>query len=174
MTLDDLADYGFNRKTIKGRLDIAFLPDSILNSVCAGAVSQDVALQITRLSQSQRERLETLLANGEELTAELVKSLLKRQVNQGLAAVHLNLSQTWTTLAADHQASPTAHSPSQANALPDSPLDVAHLLILLRQFEQQTRTDTALQRARTLIGVLIKELEIAERSQVSQGEPTHA
>jgi hypothetical protein len=46
--------------------------------------------------------------------------------------------------------------------------------MLLRQFEQQTQTDTALQRARTLIGVLIKELEIAERSQVSQGEPTHA
>ena len=178
MTLDDLAEYGFNRKTVKGRLDIALLPDVILDQICAGMVSQDGAMQVTRLTQTQRGRLQTLLAEGEELTAELVKSLLKRQVNQGLAAVHTNLSQMWTTLANESQVAPTVLSSSEAPQphVPDSPLDVSHLLMVLRQFEPQTRADTALQRAGTLIGVLIKELEIVQRSQPlsrQEGELTH-
>lgn len=178
MTLDDLKAYGFNARFIRGRLAIALLPDIILDSVCTGIVSQDVALQITRLTQTQRECLETHLRSGEELTAELVGGLLKRQVNQGLAAVHLNLSQMWTNLASESQIDPTTLSSSEAqsySAAPNPPLDVPHLLMLLREAEQQMQTDAALQRARTLIGILIKELEIAERGQVLQreGEPTH-
>jgi ParB-like chromosome segregation protein Spo0J len=173
MTLDDLKASGFNARTIKGRLDIALLPDSILDQICAGALSQDAALQITRLTQTQSRRLETLLGSGEELTVELVSGLLKQQVNQGLAAVHTDLSEVWTTLANQSQVDSAALLSSETSV--SGPPDVSRLLDVLRQFEPQTRTDTALLRAGTLIGVLIKELEIVQGSQVSQqeGEPTH-
>src|SRR5262249_30853964 len=60
MTLDDLKAYGFHAKTIKGRLDIALLPGAILDQICTGTVSLDVAMQITRLKEAPLHRLETL------------------------------------------------------------------------------------------------------------------
>ncbi len=177
MTLDDLKAYGFSARTIRGRLEVALLPDPILDQICAGTVSQGVALQITRLTQTQRGRLETLLSSGEDLTAELVKSLLKRQMDQGLTAVHMNLSEVWTALASESQMAPTAFSSAsvlQPEASASASPDVSHVLDVLHQFEPQTKTNAALQRAGTLIGVLVKELEIVQRSQsLSQGEPTH-
>src|SRR5205807_2294956 len=90
MTLDDLKTYGFHARTIKGRLDIALLPSAILDQICAGTVSLDVAMQILRLKEAQLHRLETLAQDGEQVTADLVKGLLKRQVNQGLASERCN------------------------------------------------------------------------------------
>ena len=179
MTLDDLKAYGFNARFIRGRLDIALLPDAILDQICQVTLSQEVALQITRLSLAQRDRLDTLSREGEELTDALVKTLLKRQVNQGLAPVHTNLSQVWTALANESHVSPTALSsplPDQTHAqIPDGPPSISLLLSQLRQFEPQTRTNAALHRAGTLVEVLIKELEIAQRSLAprQEGEPSH-
>ncbi len=180
MTLDDLKAYGFNARTIRGRLDIALLPNAILDQICAGAVNLDVAMQITRLRETERERLNAMSHEGEELTSELVGSLLKRQVNQGLISMHTNLSQVWTALANESQVAPAALSSPLSiqshSAMPDGPPSVAHMLMMLRQFEPQTRMEAALQRAGTLTQVLIKELEIVQRSQPvprQEGEPIH-
>src|SRR2546421_7213316 len=59
MTLEDLKAYGFHAKTIKGRLDIALLPHAILDQICTGRVSLDVAMQVLRLKEAQLQRLET-------------------------------------------------------------------------------------------------------------------
>jgi len=169
----------FHAKTIKGRLDIALLPNAILDQICTGMVSLDVAMQVLRLKEVQLHRLETLVQDGEELTADLVKSLLKKQVNQGLASVQTNLSHMWTAIpgtvpdsAAIPQSSPTVQELPSASNEPASPVTV---LALLKQFELQTQHDPALQRVGTLTKVLIKELEIALHTQSmtkKEGETT--
>lgn len=186
MTLDDLAAYGFNRKTIKARLQIALLPSPLIDQICAGVVSQQTAMQMTRLKAAERNRLCALVQEGEELTAELVKHFFKRQVNASLATVHLNLAQAWTALSTQPGApspaalsgtaeitSSTAPIPMGA-ALSEGPVSASHLLPLLRQFEAHTRTDTTLMRAGALVQVLIQELEIAARTQQKrEGESLH-
>jgi ParB-like chromosome segregation protein Spo0J len=167
MTLDDLAEYGFNRKTISGRLAIALLPAPICDQICTGAVSLDVAMQITRLKAAERERLTALVQDGEALTPELVKSLFKRQVDQGLASVQANLSQIWTSL------------PDSLAALKAPPNEAAtstltQLLALLHHVETQNLPE--FQRVQPLIQVLTQELEIIRRQLAisrQEGEKSH-
>lgn len=180
MTLEDLKTYGFHAKTIKGRLDIALLPNAILDQICTGRVSLDVAMQVLRLKEAQLHRLETLIADGEELTADLVKSLLKRQVNQGLASVQTNLSQMWTAI--PERGPDTASIPLSSptvQVLPSVPngfAELATVLAVLKQFEEQTQHDPVLQRIGTLTRVLIKELEMVLASvpmTTGEGETSH-
>ena len=151
MTLDELAEYGFHRRMIKKRLEMAFLPPVILEYICTGTVKQAVALQILRLKETQRMRLEAILQGGEALTADLVQGLLKRQINQGMAVVHTDLSQYWENL---------APSPPPASLEYEAPLSVEQMRLLLSTFDAQILTDPAFERARMLIQVLLKELEI--------------
>jgi hypothetical protein len=164
MTLDDLKDYGFHAKTIKGRLDIALLPGAILDQICTGTVSLDVAMQIARFKETQLHRLETLVQDGEPVTADLVKSLLRRQVNQGLASVQTNLSQMWTALPATVPDAPamSLSSPTvqvlASTSNESAPLST--VLAALKEFEMQTQHNPVLQRVHTLTKVLMKELEM--------------
>ncbi len=180
MTLDDLKAYGFHAKTIKGRLDIALLPGVILDQICAGTVSLDVAMQITRLKETPLHRLETLVADGEPVTADLVKSLFKRQVNQGLASVQTSLSQMGTALpgpmwdpAPTSLSTPTIQAPAPIS---NGPISASTVLALLHQFEVQTQHDPVLQRVGTLTRVLIKELEMVLHTPsmtTGEGETSH-
>ena len=171
MTLDDLKAYGFHAQTLKGRLDMALLPNVILDPICAGMVSQDVAMQITRLKETERERLAALVQDGADITPELVKSLHRRQVNQGLAPVQTNLSQMWTAMPATGAAPVSLSSPT-AQALPSNGYaDPATVLTLLKQLESQTQYDPVWQRIGTLTKVLIKELEMLIITQ--KAETTH-
>ena len=160
MTLEDLKAYGFHAKTIKGRLDIALLPNAILDQICTGMVSLDVAMQVLRLKEAQLHHLETLVQDGEQVTADLVKSLLKKQVNQGLASVQTNLSQMWTAIASTvPDTAPISLSSPTVQELA-SRAQPATVLAVLKQFEVQTQHDPVLQRVSTLTKVLIKELEM--------------
>ena len=180
MTLDDLKTYGFHAKTIKGRLDIALLPTAILDQICTGTVSLDLAMQITRLKAAQLHRLETLVQDGEPVTADLVKSLFKRQVNQGLVSVQANVAQLWTALpdSMPDVASVPLSSPT-VQALPTTPngsIQPLTVLAMLKQFEVQTQHDPVLQRVSTLTKVLIKELEMVLPTVpmiLQQGETKH-
>jgi hypothetical protein len=168
-------------KTIKGRLDIALLPAAILDQICTGTVSLDLAMQITRLKAAQLHRLETLVQDGEPVTADLVKSLFKRQVNQGLASVQANVAQLWTALPDNRPdaASLPLSSPT-VQALPPtsngSIIQPSTVLTMLKQFEMQTQHDPALQRVGTLTKVLITELEMVLPTVpmiTEQGETKH-
>jgi len=180
MTLEDLNAYGFHAKTIKGRLDIALLPSAILDQICAGTVSLDVAMQILRLKEAQLHHLETLAQDGEQVTADLVKGLLKRQVNQGLASVQTNLSQMWTSApgtvrdtALISLSSPTVQARTSTS---NEPVHPSTVLAVLQQFEAQTQHDPVLQRAHTLTRVLIKELEMVMHTPsmtTQKGETRH-
>jgi hypothetical protein len=160
MTLDDLKDYGFHAKTIKGRLDIALLPGAILDQICTGTVSLDVAMQIARFKETQLHRLETLVQDGEPVTADLVKSLLRRQVNQGLASVQTNLSQMWTAIPSTAPISLSSPSVQGLTCTSNESAPLSTVLAALKEFEMQTQHNPVLQRAHTLTKVLMKELEM--------------
>lgn len=166
MTLDDLAEYGFHRRTIKSRLDIALLPPGILDRICAGGVQQAVALQILRLKEAERVRLETLIQGGEALTASLVKSLLRRQVNQGMAVVNSGLAQYWT----ERSVEVTLPPPATLSTRNSPDLSLLEVQASLRRFDAQVVADPAFARARMLIQVLLKELDIVVRTPALQGQ----
>ena len=137
-------------------------------------------MQIIRLKEAPLHRLETLVEDGEDLTADLVRSLFKRQVNQGLASVQTSLSQMWTALpgpmrdpAPTSLSSPTvqAHAPTS-----NGPISASTVLAILKRFEVQTQYDPILQRVSTLTKVLIKELEMVLSTvpmTTQEGETSH-
>ena len=111
MTLDDLAAFGFDRATLAERLKIARLPAPLLARVLAGGVSREIARRLVRLTQAQQERIASLAEVGEEITSEKVNSLLRAQINAGLAPIQTVLAQGWNDPAAAHLSPGSAPSP---------------------------------------------------------------
>lgn len=90
MTLTDLAAFGFERNALNERLKMAQLPQSIVSLICAGKLKQEVAKKIARLRPAQ------LAQEGNEITAEQVKSMLRAQINTGFAPLQAALAQSWS------------------------------------------------------------------------------
>ncbi len=172
MTLDDLADFGFHRGTLAERLKIALLPGPILTQILAGKISQEVARQITRLTSAQQEHVAHLAQEGEDITAERIRGVLRAQINTGLAPVQTALTHAWAPLPEPyaHPTSGNGHTPSTAlgevttiAGTSDASLSPVQVLAVLQRFEPQTNAHPALSRAGLLARVLIKELQIALR-----------
>ena len=172
MTLDDLADFGFHRGSLAERLKIARLPPSILTQILSGKISQEVARQVTRLTPAQLEQVAHLAQQGEGITAERIKGVLRAQINTGLAPVQTALAHTWVDVPAPHvhPTSGNGHTPTTAMeegitcaGMPNASLSPAQVLAILERFEPQTSANPALSRAGLLARVLIKELQIALR-----------
>src|SRR5437588_2304550 len=91
MTIDDLAAFGFDRATLAERLKIAQLPAPLLDRVLAGGISREVARKLVRLTRAQQERIASVAEAGEEITVEKVNTLLRAQINAGLAPIQAAL-----------------------------------------------------------------------------------
>ncbi len=174
MTLDDLAEFGFHRGSLAERLKMARLPGPILTQILAGKISQEVARQVTRLTSTQQEQLAYLAQEGEDITAERIKGVLRAQINTGLAPVQTALTHAWAAVPAPHvhPTSTNGHTPFTAMGevttcagTADASLSPAQVLAILEGFEPQTSANPALSRAGLLARVLIKELQIALREQ---------
>ncbi len=169
MTLDDLAEFGFHRGSLAERLKMARLPGPILTQILAGKISQEVARQVTRLTSAQQERVAQLAQQGEDITAEHIRGVLRAQINTGLAPVQTALTHAWAALPEPHvhPTSGNGHIPSTAlgevttfAGTSDASLSPAQVLAILERFERQTSTNPGLSRAGLLARVLIKELQI--------------
>jgi ParB/RepB/Spo0J family partition protein len=174
ITLDDLADFGFHRGTLAERLKIARLPGPILTQILAGKISQEVARHIARLTSAQQEHVAHLAQEGEDITAEHIRGVLRAQINTGLAPVQTALTHAWADVTEPHlhPKSGNGHIPSTAMGeeticagMSDASLPPAQVLAILQQFEPQASANPALSRAGLLARVLIKELQIALREQ---------
>ena len=172
MTLDDLAEFGFHRGSLAERLKIALLPGPILTQILAGKISQEVAKKITRLSPAQQEQVAQLTREGEDITAERIKCVLRAQINTGLAPVQTALTHAWADVPElyVHPTSGNGHTPFTAMGevttcagTADASLSPAQVLAVLEGFEPQTSANPSLSRAGLLARVLIKELQIALR-----------
>jgi ParB-like chromosome segregation protein Spo0J len=178
MTLDELVEFGFDRRVLKERLKIAQLPLPILTAIFAGQVNEATARRIARLTSSQQERLADLVCAGEPLTAELIKSTLRRQINTGLVLLQDVLAQSMaapmqTGYPGETGAEPVAdsfHNTGDESAS-SGPANLAQVLTVLRSFERQLLPSSATQTLRLLTRSLIQQLEVAERSSTPIVQP---
>jgi len=159
MTLEDLAEFGFDRGTLRERLKIALLPAPILAQISAGRMSEALARRIARLSASHQARLSEVAVEEEEVTPELVSATLRKQVNAGLAPLQIALDQAWMEGSATGEPAPRGEDEPSGMAA-----TVAQVREVLAQFEPMASADPALSRVRALIQALIKELDIALRT----------
>lgn len=176
LTIDDLAAFGFDRGSLKERLKIAQLPLPLLTAIFAGKLSEALARKIARLVPSQQELLAHRVLSGEELTAELIKSALRRQVNAGLALLQQALAETMVPERPSVDAPAVLPVALAAASAAPSPVPVLHagqgasaasnlaqVLVTLRSFECQLIPSSVTQPLRLLTKSLIQQLEIAER-----------
>jgi len=172
MTIDDLADFGFDRGALTERLKIALLPVSILNLIFAGKMRLDVAKKIARLNPTQQARVARLAENGDQITADQIKSVLRAQINTGLAPLQTALSQAWEQeVNADdpisnnglYHASVSESVPLSNGSEPVTPRSLASMLATLQSFEQQLASDHSLQQIRLLTRALVQQLQVTLR-----------
>ena len=78
---------------VREQLKLAQLPPPLLSQIFAGKMSQGTAKQLVRLSKTQQAFLASLAEMGEEITAELVEQILRRQISTGLAPLQELLAQ---------------------------------------------------------------------------------
>ena len=180
MTIDDLVTFGFDRGSLKERLKIAQLPMPFLTAIFAGKLNETIARKIARLGPSQQQSLANQILGGEELTPELIKKVLRRQVNDGLAplqkALEASMAATFLPEPSSGEAAPASIPVSPAFPLlatgradgePASPLpstDLAQVLTTLKGFERELISSPQTQTIRLLTRSLIQQLEVAERS----------
>ena len=195
MTLDDLAAFGFDRASLSERLKVAQLPAPLLNRILAGGVSRELARKLVRLTQAQQERVAGLTEAGEEITTELVKDLLRVQINAGLVPMQAALAQGWDVPPPPSGRSPLSAPPltrsyglpasaseelaEQAACLESEPalevcsntstssMSMSALLAALHAFEQSPDYLTAPQAVQTLTQALGEQLRVALRDTLS-------
>ena len=171
MTLDDLAAFGFDRATLAERLKIAQLPVPLLNYVLAGRINREVARKLVRLTQAQQERVASLALEGENITAERVKDLLRAQINTGLVPVQDALSQSWKGASPVPMQSEDDKLAKQledegANTVPkvcsnNSTSSLSALLDALQTFEQGPEYKTLPQTVQRLTQALVQQVHVA-------------
>jgi ParB-like chromosome segregation protein Spo0J len=181
MTDTELAkSLGVSVTKVREQLKLANLPPPLLDQIFAGKMSQGAAKQLVRLSKTQQAFLASMAKMGEEITAELVEQILRRQISTGLAplqemlaqeseemvsqASHLNGNQALSQheAASADQVAPGRELQAE---IPAEEISFPHMLSTLLAFEQQLpqRQETA--RARLLTKALCQELEMLQRQQ---------
>jgi hypothetical protein len=176
MTLDDLAAFGFDRATLSERLKIAQLPAPLLARVLAGSVSRETARKLVRLTQAQQERIASMAEVGEEITIEKVNTLLRAQINAGLAPIQSTLARGWEDQAATDLSPDADLSPQEVDTTPGddeqagqatcpsaSNTSMSALLSALRVFTCSPGSRTAPKAVQTLAQALEQQLRLSLR-----------
>jgi hypothetical protein len=163
MTLDDLVELGFDSASLKERLKIARLPQSILRQILEGHAPYRVAKMITRLSEQQQCQLLSLIEDGGVIEEDLIKSLLRSQINPGLPQVQMEL-------APPSHGEKTARleaidAPSGDALVPAEVPSLAQVLDVLQAYE--LHPEKVDQSTKTLLRALIQRLRVLHYQQAS-------
>jgi ParB/RepB/Spo0J family partition protein len=172
MTLDDLAAFGFDRATLAERLKIAQLPAPLLNCMLAGGINREVARKLVRLTQAQQERVASRALEGEDITLERVKDLLRAQINTGLVPVQDALSQGWNAASPvlmqsegeDKAGLVGDVDANTALAVCSNTSSLSTLLTALQTFEQSSDYQTTPKPIQTLTQALAQQVRMALRN----------
>ncbi len=163
---------------VREQLKLAHLPPPLLSQILAGKMNLGTAKQLVRLSKTQQAFLASLTEMGEDITAELVEQILRRQISTGLAPLQEMLAQHWQepTMEIAHangnQALDVRETVCSGLATPARVMDtevpamdisLSQLVSMLRSFEQQLPQSQETARARLLTKALCQEVEMLER-----------
>ena len=163
LNLEELAELGFDKTTLKVRLSIAQLPPIILCQVLAGHVSYGVAKMIAGLSERQQNQLVSLVSGGEVISDELIKSLRRSQINAGLLQAQMGLTPSPHQEATTH--SGTGDAPEVDPFSHSETPSLAQVLAVLQAYEQNP--EKVDQSTRTLLRALIQRLRVLQQQQVA-------
>jgi ParB-like chromosome segregation protein Spo0J len=174
---------------VREQLKLAQLAPPLLSQIFAGNMSQGTAKQLVRLSKTQQAFLAELAEMGEEITAELVEQILRRQISTGLAPLQEMLAQHIEEVlpeAAQDSGNgkhllnmPEPMCSQQANwervqeqdgNAPEVEISFTHLLSTLSVFEKKLPHCQETARARLLTKALCQELELLQRQQTKNGQ----
>jgi len=180
LTLDELVEYGFQRTSVRKKLDIALLPGALLDPICAGEVSWNTAMQILRLREGPRNQLVTLVQSGKELTSELVKEVYRGQIDQGMNSVQVAMLHMWQQPATNAQTTGNGHAePTSSGSLNGGASLVtggtpspAEVLAMLQRFEALIQRDQTFFHLATLNQVYVSELQAVLRSAHIEAQAT--
>jgi ParB-like chromosome segregation protein Spo0J len=167
---------------VREQLKLARLPPLLLSQIFAGKMNLGTAKQLVRLSKTQQAFLVSLAEMGEEITAELVEQILRRQISTGLAPLQEMLAQQWEEPVTEfahtngNQAMSLREAACSNQAIqereqvqdgtsPEVEISLSHLLSTLLAFEQQLPQSQETARARLLTKALCQELEMLQRQQ---------
>jgi len=177
MTIDELAEFGFDRGSLAERLKMAQLPPALLTAIFAGRVNQATAKRLCRLSPTQQQTIAQLAVAGEEITPDLVKQALRLQVNSGFVPLQEALAASMETepgaaaMGTDSRGgeaqplAPTDPRLSLAPALSNgAPITLAAMLATLRAFEGALLLSSSTETLRLLTRTLMQEVEVASRT----------
>jgi ParB/RepB/Spo0J family partition protein len=190
MTDTELAkSLGVSVSKVREQLKLAHLPPPLLSQIFAGNMSQGTAKQLVRLSKTQHAFLAELAGMGEEITAEVVEQILRRQISTGLAPLQELLAQQSEEVRPEaaqtngygkhflnmpeticsQQAIQEGVQEQDGNA-PEVGISFTHLLSTLSLFEKKLSQCQETARARLLTKALCQELELLQRQQTKNGQ----
>lgn len=190
MTDTELAkSLGVSVSRVREQLKLAHLPPPLLSQIFAGNMSQTTAKQLVRLSRAQHSFLAELAEMGEEITAEVVEQILRRQISTGLAPLQEMLAQQWEEVRPEaaqtngngkhllnmpepicaHQAIQEGVQEQGGNT-PEVEISFSHLLSTLSVFEKKLPHCQETARARLLTKALCQELELLQRQQTKNSK----
>jgi ParB-like chromosome segregation protein Spo0J len=169
---------------VREQLKLAHLSPPLLSQIFAGNMSQGTAKQLVRLSKTQQAFLADLSEMGEEITAEVVEQILRRQISTGLAPLQEMLAQHIEEVRPEavqdsgngkhilnmpepvcsQQANWERVQEQDGNA-PEVEISFSHLLSTLSVFEKKLPHCQETARARLLTKALCQELELLQRQQ---------
>jgi ParB-like chromosome segregation protein Spo0J len=173
---------------VREQLKLAQLAPPLLNQIFAGNMNQGTAKQLVRLSKTQQAFLAELAEMGEEITAELVEQILRRQISTGLAplqemlaqhieevrpeAVQTNGNGTHMLNMPEPMCSQQAWErvQEQDGNAPEVEISFTHLLSTLNVFEKKLPQCQETARARLLTKALCQELQLLQRQQAKNGQ----
>jgi ParB/RepB/Spo0J family partition protein len=172
---------------VREQLKLAHLPPPLLSQIFAGKMNQGTAKQLVRLSKTQQAFLASLAEMGEEITAELVEQILRRQISTGLAPLQEMLAQQWQEGLPD-----AAHTNGNGNHVlrmcesartdqgtqertlqtenREVEISLSHLLSTLSAFEEQLPQHQETARAHLLTKALCQELEMLQRQHAKKSK----
>ena len=165
---------------VREQLKLAHLPPPLLSQIFAGKMNLGTAKQLVRLSKTQQAFLASLAEMGEEITAEIVEQILRRQISAGLAPLQEMLVQHWQESVPEivhsngNQALSLREAARTGQCAQESELDtevpaveilLSHLLSTLLAFEQQSVSGFA---SATVASVPRIERSVSPRAMISR------
>jgi ParB-like chromosome segregation protein Spo0J len=174
---------------VREQLKLTQLPPPLLDQIFAGRMSQGTAKQLVRLSRTQQTFLASLAEMGEEITAEVVEQILRRQISTGFAPLQEMLAQQSEEVLPEaaqtngfgkhmlnmpepicSQQAIQERVPEQDGNAPEVAISFTHLLSTLDVFEKKLPQCQETARARLLTKALCQELELLHRQQAKNGQ----
>lgn len=140
---------GVSIAKVREYLKISALPEPVIEQIIVGEMSHETAKKVSRLTQGEQAKVAARAEAGETITDEMIKTVLKKQIVDGLAPVQEAL------VAPEAEVSEVAHATDS---------DIEMIAVSLTTWGQSLAANPRAARARMLMKALAQEIDILRRT----------